>query len=41
MHSNGTQDGLDWVDVDATIMFDDDGNALGKHENDRLVKVSD
>lgn len=34
------QDGLDWVDVDMTIMFDDDGNALGKHENDRLVKVA-
>jgi len=34
------QDGLDWVEVDKTIMFDDDGNALPKHENDRLVKVA-
>jgi len=33
------QDGLDWVQVDHSIMFDDDGNALGKHEQDRLVKV--
>ena len=35
------QDGMDWVDVETTIMFDDDGNALGKHETDRLVKVSE
>ena len=34
------QDGLDWVKVDRTIMFDDDGNALAKHESDRLVKVA-
>jgi len=34
------QDGLNWVDVDSTIMFDDDGNALGKNETDRLVKVA-
>jgi hypothetical protein len=25
--------------VDKTIFFDDDGNALGKAEADRLVKV--
>jgi len=35
-----SQDGLGWVDVEQTIMFDDDGNALGKNESDRLVKVS-
>lgn len=35
-----TQDGLAWADVDNTIMFDDDGNALGKAEQDRLVKVA-
>ena len=34
------QDGLAWADVDNTIMFDDDGNALGKAEQDRLVKVA-
>jgi len=35
-----SQDGLGWVDVEQTIMFDDDGNALGKNESDRLVKVA-
>ena len=34
------QDGLAWADVDNTIMFDDDGNALGKAQHDRLVKVA-
>jgi len=34
------QDGLAWVDPEQTLMFDDDGNALGKNESDRLVKVA-
>ena len=33
-------DGLAWAEVENTIMFDDDGNALGKTENSRLVKVA-
>ena len=33
-------DHLKWTSVDRTIFFDDDGNALGKAEADRLVKVA-
>ena len=32
-------DGLDWADVNKTIMFDDDSTALSEEEQDRLVTV--
>jgi uncharacterized protein YqcC (DUF446 family) len=34
-----TQDNLQWVCVDKTIMFDDDASALPAHEANRLVTV--
>ena len=35
-----TVDGLDWAEVDNTIMFDDDCMALPEEEKDRLVTVT-
>ena len=35
-----THDGLEWVDVRKTIMFDDDGAAVAGNERDRLVTVA-
>jgi len=34
------KDGLHWAEVDKTIFFDDDGNAVNKSEQSRLVKVA-
>mmetsp|Transcript_41290 Transcript_41290/g.64521 ORF Transcript_41290/g.64521 Transcript_41290/m.64521 type:complete len:417 (-) Transcript_41290:139-1389(-) len=33
-------DGYGWVELEKTVMFDDDGNAVNKAEQSRLVKVA-